>query len=53
MIAGMVTPDGDEDIEEDEAKQVKEMINRTDDRPGARGRHPGHQPPAEVPGLDR
>jgi HK97 family phage portal protein len=28
MIAGMVTPDGDEDIEEGEAKQVKEMINR-------------------------
>jgi HK97 family phage portal protein len=29
MIAGMVTPDGDEDFDEDEAKTIKRMVNRT------------------------
>jgi HK97 family phage portal protein len=28
MIAGLVTPDGDEDLEEGEAREVKETINR-------------------------
>jgi HK97 family phage portal protein len=29
MISGMVTPDGDEDFDEDEAKTIKRMVNRT------------------------
>jgi len=29
MISGMVTPDGDEDFDEDEAKIIKGMVNRT------------------------
>jgi HK97 family phage portal protein len=29
MISGMVTPESDEDFDEDEAKEIKRMVNRT------------------------